>query len=156
MTGSRGALRRVDEDRACDFGRGLGQPWGRVARVKLRGKVKSSEWWIFGVEWLLGAANGDRPKTRIQESKSNPMDGGACTLRLRLKLALNPDPSKSKGPAPRFFLSPRVFHPPPPADLSVKSPPKLQIMNTSINALKEAKKRTNSGEIGSHFALGKT
>jgi len=112
VTGSRGALRRVDEERACDFGRGLGRPWGRVARVKLRGKVKSSEWWIFGVEWLLGAANGDRPKTRIQESKSNPMDGGACTLRLRLKLALNPDPSKSKGPAPRFFLSPSVFHPP--------------------------------------------
>ena len=27
------ALRRVDEDRASDFGRGLGRPWGRVARV---------------------------------------------------------------------------------------------------------------------------
>ena len=89
--------RRVDADGGSGFEPGRGRPWGRVARVKLRGKVKSSEWRIFGVERLLGAANGNRPKRRIQESKSNPIDGGACSLRLSLKLALNPDPSKIKG-----------------------------------------------------------
>jgi hypothetical protein len=30
--------------------------------VVLRSKVKDSEWWNFGVEWLLEAANGDEPK----------------------------------------------------------------------------------------------
>ena len=57
-----GALLRVDEDGAFRFGPGQGRPWGRVAWVHLRSKVKDSEWWIFGVEWLLGAVNGDEPK----------------------------------------------------------------------------------------------
>jgi len=104
--------RQVDEDGGLGFQRGRGRPWGRVARVFFRSKVESSEWSNFGGERLLGAANGNRPKRRIQESKSNPIDGGACSLRWCLKLALNPDPSKPKGPAPRFFLSPRMFHPP--------------------------------------------
>ncbi len=104
--------RRVDADGGLGFEPGRGRPWGRVARVFLRSKVESSEWSNFGGERLLGAANGNRPKRRIQESKSNPIDGGACSLRWCLKLALNPDPSKPKGPAPRFFLSPRMFHPP--------------------------------------------
>jgi hypothetical protein len=51
--------RRVDADGGLGFEPGRGRPWGRVARVKLRGKVKSSEWSNFGVEQLLGAANGD-------------------------------------------------------------------------------------------------
>src|SRR6266404_3143311 len=105
--------RRVDGDGGLRFVPGRGRPWGRVARVFLRSKVKVSEWSNFGGERPLGAANGDRPKRRIQESKSNPIDGGACSLRWCLKLALNPDPSKnSKGPAPRFFPSPPVLHPP--------------------------------------------
>src|SRR5258707_14492569 len=73
----------MDGDGGLRFGRGRGRPWGRVARGFLRSKVKSSEWSNFGGERLLGAANGDRPKRRIQESKSNPIDGGACSLRLR-------------------------------------------------------------------------
>src|SRR5882762_10301182 len=82
--------RRVDEDGPSRFGRGRGRPWGRVARGFFKSKVETSEWSNFGGERLLGAANGDRPKRRIQVSKSNPIDGGACSLRLRLKLALNP------------------------------------------------------------------
>ena len=65
--------------------------------------------------WLtaIRSSERDKAKRRIQESKSNPIDGGACSLRLRLRLALNPDSSKkSKGPAPRFDPSLRVAHPP--------------------------------------------
>jgi hypothetical protein len=42
--------------------------------MSLRSKVKDSEWWNFGVEWLLGAANGDEAGRRIQEiaSRSYP------------------------------------------------------------------------------------
>ncbi len=56
---SGGALRWVDEYGASRFGPGLGRPWGRVARVFLRSKVKVSEWSNFGGERLLGAANGN-------------------------------------------------------------------------------------------------
>src|SRR5229473_8464627 len=89
--GSGGEL-RADGEGGSRFGLGRGRPWGRVARVFLRSKAKVSEWSNLGGERLLGAANGDEPKRRIQESKSSPIDGGACSLRLRLKLALNPDP----------------------------------------------------------------
>jgi hypothetical protein len=58
----------TDESRA-----GRGRPWGRVARVFLRSKGKVSEWRNFGVEWLLGAANGDEPVPRIHETQD------ACT-----------------------------------------------------------------------------
>jgi hypothetical protein len=56
------ALRRVDRSGASRFGPGQERPWGRVARGLLRSKVIVSEWQIFGVEWLLGAANGDEPE----------------------------------------------------------------------------------------------
>ena len=72
---SGGALRRVDEYGASRFGPGLGRPWGRVARVFLRSKVKVSEWSNFGGERLLGAVNGDEPKRGIQGIKSNPVKG---------------------------------------------------------------------------------
>ena len=52
-------MRRVDGEGASRFGRGRGRPWGRVARAFIGSKVKSSEWRNFGVERLLGAANGD-------------------------------------------------------------------------------------------------
>jgi hypothetical protein len=52
-----------------------GRPWGRVARVRLAGKVKSSEWSNLGVERLLGAANGDEPKRGVHGIKNNPVKG---------------------------------------------------------------------------------
>jgi hypothetical protein len=61
----RGAGRRVGEDGASRFGPEQGRPWGRVARLCLAGKVKSSEWSNFGAERLLGAANGDEPTRGI-------------------------------------------------------------------------------------------
>jgi len=61
--------RRVGEDsRVGTTGKGpvaakkevrSGRPWGTVASVFLRSKAKVSEWRILGVEWLLGAANGN-------------------------------------------------------------------------------------------------
>ena len=65
--------RRVDEDGASGFVPGRGRPWGRVARVQLAGKVKSSERSNFEGERLLGAANGDEPREEITGSKSNPV-----------------------------------------------------------------------------------
>jgi len=64
-----GPLRRVDGEGASRFGPGRGRPWGRVARGFIRSKVKVSEWRNFGVERLLGAANGDEPIPRIHETQ---------------------------------------------------------------------------------------
>src|ERR1700687_426957 len=57
-----GGMGCLDGDGASRLGPGRERPWGRVARGFIGSKVKSSEWWKFGVEWLLGAANGDEPK----------------------------------------------------------------------------------------------
>jgi hypothetical protein len=43
--------------------------------VFLRSKVKVSEWRNFGVERVLGAANGDEPKRRIHEIKNQSREG---------------------------------------------------------------------------------
>src|SRR5712692_5113794 len=73
-------LRRVDGQGASRFGRGSGRPWGRVARVSVRSKVKRREWSNFGREQLLGAANsgggGSREEfttERGEERKSPPL-----------------------------------------------------------------------------------
>jgi hypothetical protein len=50
-------LLRVDGEGGSRFGWGRRQPWERVACGYFGSKVKVSEWRIFGVEWLLGAAN---------------------------------------------------------------------------------------------------
>ena len=42
-----------------------GRPWGTVASVFLRSKAKVSEWWIFGVERLLRAANGSASRAAV-------------------------------------------------------------------------------------------
>ena len=60
-------LRRINEDGASGFGPGRGRPWGRVARVFLRSKVKVSEWSIFVGERLLGAV-----KRRRAEERNSP------------------------------------------------------------------------------------
>ena|ERR1700687_345206 len=65
----------VAGDEASGFGPGRGRPWGRVARVFLRSKVKVSEWRIFGVERLLGAANGDEPKRGIRGCCAGDLNG---------------------------------------------------------------------------------
>ena len=67
-----GALRRVDGEGASRFGPGRGRPWGRVARVFLGSKEKVSEWRNFGVEWLLGAANGDENEKNSMSESEDP------------------------------------------------------------------------------------
>jgi hypothetical protein len=79
VAGSGGAVgRRVDGGGTLGFGRGQGRPWGRVARVYLRRKVKSSEWSNFGVERLLEAANGDEPKRRTHGIEKQSREGEKC------------------------------------------------------------------------------
>jgi hypothetical protein len=58
---------------------------GKGSAGSFGSKGKVSERRNFGVEWLLGAVNGEEPQRRIH------------TWCLCLKLALNPDPYKSKG-----------------------------------------------------------
>ncbi len=62
-------LRRANEEGASRLAPGHGRPWGRVAWVRLRSKVKLSERSKFGGEWLLGAANGGELMRRITGSK---------------------------------------------------------------------------------------
>ena len=76
-----GALLLVDGDGASRFGPGRGRPWGRVAWLSLAGKVKSSEWRIFGGERLLGASNGNEPKRRIHGIKRQSREGEECAAR---------------------------------------------------------------------------
>ena len=92
------------------FGRGQGRPRGRVARRSFGSKGKVSEWRNFGVEWLLGAANGNGRSVKslgtrkAQISVDEQLLGAVNeepqrrihTWRLCLKLALNPDPYKNQ------------------------------------------------------------
>ena len=73
--------RREGGDAASGLGRGRGRPWGRVARERLGSKVKRSEWSNFGGERLLGAANGNDPKKRIQGIKKQSREGEDCAAR---------------------------------------------------------------------------
>ena len=81
VAGSDGALQRMDREEASRFGRGRGRPWGRVARERLGSKVKRSEWSNFGGERLLGAANGNDPKKRIQGIKKQSREGEESAAR---------------------------------------------------------------------------
>ena len=58
-------LRAVNEDGASRLRPGRARTWVRVARRFIRSKVKGSEGRNFGVERLLGAANGEEPKRGI-------------------------------------------------------------------------------------------
>jgi len=78
-----GGVGSTDGEGGLRFGRGLGRPWRRVARVSLRSKVKRRERSNLCRERLLGAANGDRPKESTRDT-------------LRLKLACKPGPLKNK------------------------------------------------------------
>src|SRR6266852_9765600 len=75
-----GGVGSTDGEGGLRFGRGLGRPWRRVARVSFRSKVKRREWSNFGREQLLGAANsgggGSREEfttERGKERKSPPL-----------------------------------------------------------------------------------
>jgi hypothetical protein len=70
-----GGVACADEGGASRFGPGRGRPWGRVARGFIGSKVKVSEWRNFGVEWLLGAANGDEPQQEFGGIKRQAAKG---------------------------------------------------------------------------------
>jgi hypothetical protein len=96
--------------------------------VFLGSKGKDSEWRNFGVEWLLGAANGNEPK----EKNSRVM--------FVLEVSSKPGPlQKSKGPAPAS-----LFH--------RSSDPAPEIKRAVKEFIKEVLERTYSiTEFGRDF-----
>ena len=75
---SDGTLWQVGGGGASRFGRGLGRPWGRVARVYLRSKSKSSERSNFGFEWgVMRVEWRGRSQKRSENSEPHAIIRGA-------------------------------------------------------------------------------